>query len=228
MEAQMNDARGRTTTRLVFFDNLRTLMILLVLIFHSAASYSPMVGFWPFRDANPTEFLDILMIPLDVFMMPILFSIAGYFALPSLRRRGGWDFLKGKLKRLGIPWLMITILVLPVLDYIHYYAQSVDSGLPARSYATHWLLSMRKIAEFRVGRMDMSEYLNMTEHFYQRYMWFLSLLFLFFVVFWLLHEAQRRWARASGRSVREQTASNTSVYVTLLLVGLLTILLFAL
>ena len=86
---------------------------------------------------------------------------------------------------------------------------------------------MNKIAEFHTGPMRMSEYLDMTEHFYQRYMWFLSLLLLFFVVFWLLYEARVKWSRAPERPAREGTASNRSVYRALACVGLLNVLLFA-
>ena len=223
----MNQTKSATANRILFFDNLRYLMVLLVLIFHSAASYSEMVAFWPFHEVNTSHLLDIIVILLDVFMMIILFFIAGYFALPSLQKKGGRRFLKSKFRRLGIPWLMVTIFVLPVLDYIHYYTQSVDSGLQPRGYATHWLLSMKRIAEFRVGAMNMSEYLDMTEHFYQRYMWFLSLLLLFFVVFALLYEAKKKWLRGSERSVEDETPSNESISVVLLWFGILTVLLFA-
>jgi len=168
------------------------------------------------------------MLLFDVFMMSILFFIAGYFALPSLQKRRGRCFLEGKFKRLGIPWLVVTMLVLPVLDYIHYYTQSVGKGLAPKNYGTHWWLSIRKFAEFHIGPMRMSEYLDMTEHFYQRYMWFLSLLLLFFVVFWLLHEARKKWSRVSEPPTRDDSASNRSVYRALTIVGLLSVLLFAL
>jgi glucan biosynthesis protein C len=214
--------------RLVFFDNLRYLMVLLVLVFHSGASYGSMVNFWPYHDPNPMELVDILMLLFDVFMMGIMFFIAGYFALPSLQKRGGGNFIKDKFKHLGIPWLVITVLVLPVLDYIHYYTQSLESGLLPRSYALHWWLSMKKIAEFSIGPMRMSEYLNMTEHYYQRYVWFLSLLFLFLIVFWLLYEARMKWTQVSQPSIQEKTILNGSVPRTLALIGILNILLFAL
>jgi len=214
--------------RVIFFDNLRYLMIMLVLIFHSGASYGSMVAFWPYHDPNPTEFVDIVMLLFDVFMVSILFFIAGYFALPSLQKRGGRRFLEGKFKRLGIPWLVVTILVLPVLDYIHYYAQTIGQGLSPRNYGTHWWLSIKKMAEFHAGPMRMSEYLDMTEHFYQRYMWFLSLLLLFFVVFWLLYEVRQKWNRVLERPVGGETAANRSVYRALAIVGLLNVLLFAL
>jgi len=214
--------------RFVFFDNLRYLMVILVLVFHSGASYGSIVALWPYHNPNPTEAVDIIMMLLDVFMMSILFFIAGYFALPSLQKKGDRRFLEGKVKRLGIPWLVVTILVLPVLDYVHYYTQSLSKGFSPREYGTHWWLSIKKITEFHIGPMRMSEYLDMTEHFYQRYMWFLSLLLLFFVVFWLLYKAREKWGRVSERPIREETLSNRSVYRALAIVGLLNVLLFAL
>jgi hypothetical protein len=203
-------------------------MVILVLVFHSGASYGSIVALWPYHDPNPTEFVDILMMILDVFMMSILFFIAGFFAHPSLQKKGGRRFLESKFKRLGIPWLVVTILLLPVLDYVHYYTQSIGKGLSPRNYGTHWWLGIKKITEFHTGPMRMSEYLDITEHFYQRYMWFLSLLLLFFVVFWLLYEAREKWGRISERPAREGAASNRSVYQALAWVGLLSVLLFAL
>lgn len=223
----MEHKKSTHPNRLVFFDNLRYLMVLFVLIFHSGASYGSMVAFWPYHDPNPTEFVDILMLLFDVFMMSILFFIAGYFVLPSLQKRSGGEFIKDKFKQLGIPWLVITAFVLPILDYIHYHTQSLGSGLLPRSYGLHWWLSMKKIAEFSIGPMIMSEYLNMTEHYYQRYAWFLSLLLLFFTVFWLLYKAKMNWKRDPQTPMQEKISSNGSVYRILAFIGILNILLFA-
>ncbi len=224
----MSSTKAVETNRLIFFDNLRSLMVLLVLVFHAGASYGAFPPFWPFREANLSEVITHIMPLFEVFMMSILFFVAGYFALPSLQKVGDKRFLQGKLKRLGIPWLVVIVLVLPVLDYIHYYTQTVSEGLLPRKFGTHWWLSMKKIGEFHVGRMRMSGFLDMTEHFYQRYMWFLSLLLLLFVGFWLTYKAREKWGRGSDRSVQEGTASNKSVYPALAVVGLLNVLLFAL
>jgi glucan biosynthesis protein C len=209
--------------RIIFFDNLRYLMVLLVLVFHAGASYGSMVAFWPYHDPHPTEFVDILMLLFDVFMMSLLFFIAGYFALPSLQKRGGRHFLADKFKHLGVPWLIVITLVLPVLDYIHYYRRTAAKGLAPRGYGAHWWLSVKQFAEFHTGRLHMSEYLDMTQHFYQRYMWFLSLLLLFSVSFWLLYEARKKWGPA-----QEKATSGAPVYRVLAIVGLLNVLLFAL
>jgi glucan biosynthesis protein C len=224
---ETNQTPGMQAERLEFFDYLRLLMVLFVLIFHSAASYGTIVGFWPFHDAHPTEVVDILMILLDAFMMGILFFIGGYFCLPSLRKRGGGRFLADKFRRLGIPWLLVIVFVLPVLDYAHYTARSVEGGLEPRGYAAHWWLSMLRFARLDTGPMRMSEYLDMSEHFYQRYMWFLSLLLLFFVASWLLYEAWEKWGRTPAQPATGRAPSARSIRIALLAVGLLTVVLFA-
>ncbi|MBU3914097.1 acyltransferase family protein, partial [bacterium] len=179
----MNRAGNIDKERLLFLDNLRTLMVVFVLVFHAGASYGTAVSFWPFHDKNPSRFVDMLMFLADTFMMSILFFIAGYFALPSAHKKSAWDFIKGKFKRIGLPWLVATILVLPVLDYFHYSLQITTSGNAVRTYGAHWLLSIKKFSAFHIGWIDMNSYLNMTQQFYQRYLWFLSLLLVFFIIF---------------------------------------------
>jgi peptidoglycan/LPS O-acetylase OafA/YrhL len=38
--------------RIVFFDNMRYLMVTLVLVFHSGANYGSIVALWPYHDPN--------------------------------------------------------------------------------------------------------------------------------------------------------------------------------
>jgi hypothetical protein len=203
-------------------------MVLLVLVFHAGASYGAFPPFWPFREAETSEVITHIMPLLEVFMMSILFFIAGYFALASLRRKGSRRFLAGKFKRLGIPWLAVIVLLLPVLDYIHYHRQSLAVGLSPRGFGSHWWLSMKKIAEFRVGRMSMSGFLDMTQHFYQRYMWFLSLLLLFFVLFWLLYKVREKWSRSAGSSGLTEARSGGAAYAALAATAVLNVVLFIL
>jgi len=216
------------TQRQPFLDNLRTLMVLLVLIFHSGAGYGSAVSFWPFHEENPSRTIDLLMLLMDMFMMSILFFIAGYFTLPSLTKHGTRLFLLRKLKRLGLPWLMVTFLLLPILDHIHYFRDAMSRGLPIRGYAEHWFLSMKRFAGFDVGWMTMSGYLDMTQHFYQRYMWFISLLFFFFAAFALLRAGKIKFTGKPGQGGGLDPPSQKSVLASLVLTGFLTILLFGL
>jgi hypothetical protein len=224
----VNQTEDPSQSHLVFFDNLRSLMVLLVLVFHAGASYGAFPPFWPFREAETNELITHIMPLLEVFMMSILFFVAGYFALPSLQRRGGKRFLASKFKRLGIPWLVVTVLVLPVLDYVHYYTRCTGDGLAPRRFGSHWWQSMKRIGEFHVGRMRMSGYLDMTEHFYQRYMWFLSLLLLFFVLFWLLYQARGKWVQSRKRPLRKVTRAGVPVYAALAATAALNVVFFIL
>jgi peptidoglycan/LPS O-acetylase OafA/YrhL len=184
----MNLQLNSDTRRLPFLDNLRALMVVLVLIFHAGASYSSAVDFWPFHDANSNGLIDIFLFLGDVFMMSVLFFVAGYFALPSISKRGSRRFVAGKFKVLGIPWLVATVGILPILDYIHFTTQNSATV----NFGKYWLLSMKKILEFHFGWLDMTSYRPMTEHFYQRYVWFLSLLLLFFIIFTAMYAVSKR------------------------------------
>ena len=206
--------------RIPFLDNIRMLMVVLVLIFHAGAAYSSAVDFWPFHETNYSGLIDFYMLLGDVFMMSTLFFIAGYFAMPSYNKRGCRHFLKDKFKTLGIPWLIITAFVLPIIDYINYLFNNI--GTIEMSFGTYWLLSMKKILEFNFGFLDMSKYIGMPNQYYQRYMWFLSLLLLYFVVFALY----TKYKKDIFKKVRIQTNKEQSKFVAFVVVSVLTIVLF--
>jgi hypothetical protein len=170
------------SNRIVFLDNIRSLIIVLVLIFHSGASYGT-VEFWPFHDSTPNGIIDFFMFLCDVFFMAVMFFIAGYFFLADLLKKGLLKFIKSKLERLGLPWIIITVIILPILDYIHYMVNFKRQSLPMVTFMKYWILCMKKIGEFTIGWMDMSTYYYMIDNFYQRYMWFISLLLFFFIIF---------------------------------------------
>jgi uncharacterized membrane protein YcfT len=61
-----------STDRIIFFDNIRYLMVLLVVVLHSACGYSNYTTFWAVNDTNSIIF-DYLLGILGVFLMPTLF-----------------------------------------------------------------------------------------------------------------------------------------------------------
>jgi fucose 4-O-acetylase-like acetyltransferase len=162
------------------------------------------------------------MMFIETFNMPIFFFIAGYFALPVIQRKGANEFLKGKVKRLGIPMFLIILLVLPALDYLHYYIQSLAHGIPAVGYIEYWLLAISKIMEFNVGLLDMSTYSYMTDQFYMRYAWFLSELLVFMVIFSLLYVIKKRWLdRVNTTKIGEKISTRESAWKIIILTGIM-------
>lgn len=118
----MNIPANGTENRMIFFDNLRFLLVLCVVLQHSSNAYSNLV-WWPVADDNTSIFVEWLRAFIDAFAMPLLFYIAGYFAVPAINKKGVATFLKGKLKRLGIPWLICILTICPILPLIYHYTR---------------------------------------------------------------------------------------------------------
>jgi hypothetical protein len=105
---------------------------------------------------------------LDIFLMPTLFLLSGYFAPLSLKSANGWQFVKSRFKRLMVPWLIAVLTLLPLYKFIFLYSRS----LPQENWTTyfHWSNGIWSV----------------------NWLWFLPVLFLFDVVFALLHSARLR------------------------------------
>ncbi len=105
-------------TRLFYLDRLRFFTIFLVICLHSAMTYMVYVPkWWYVIDQERNLFFTLVVLALDVFLMPTMFFLAGYFALPSLLHRGTGAYLASKFRRIGVPWVLGWVLVAPVLAY---------------------------------------------------------------------------------------------------------------
>ncbi len=202
----MHQADTMTSTHVAFLDNIRYLMVLLVLVYHSVAAYATVAPHWTVHDAS-FFMADIIRELFDVFMMPMLFFVAGYFTVPSLEKKGVWKFLKDKVRRLLIPWALAVLIVLPLA----LYDQPVKPIRPFRNYWLHYFSNMFDI------QLNFPQY---GPH-YQNVYWFISLLFAFFAVFALLYTVTRWWNTLTVPRVRKVTYGN-SVLIPLLLFGVMT------
>ena len=91
-------------------------MILFVLFYHALGAYASVAPHWVVHDTTSLA-ADIMRELFDVFMMPLLFFVAGFFAPVSLEKKGPWGFLKDKVKRLLVPWALAVLIVLPLALY---------------------------------------------------------------------------------------------------------------
>lgn len=108
--------------RLPWVDNLRTLLILLVVNIHACVTYSH-VGDWyikePPEPALPTKLVFFIWeFHLQAFFMGLLFFISGFFAHFSIERRGAGKFLRDRLLRLGIPLLAYVFVIHPFICFV--------------------------------------------------------------------------------------------------------------
>lgn len=106
--------------RLLFIDNLRTLLITLVFMLHLSITYGG-VGSWYYKEGQPHHISFVLLTwhngAVQAFTMGFLFMISGYFTAASYDRKGPWRFLKDRLLRLGIPLLCYDFVIGPLLAY---------------------------------------------------------------------------------------------------------------
>ncbi len=171
----MKTVLPHTDHRVFFFDNLRYFVVLLVIGFHSMAGYTYLSDWWTVNDENFKLFDSIVLI-LDLFMMPALFFIAGYFALYSHQGKTTWQFIKKKMSHLGIPWLIGVIFINPIQMYIW----KISQGNFDVDFWHCFLFRMESALSFQIALVTLSETFNQFSHFH---FWFISLLFYFFVIF---------------------------------------------
>lgn len=215
----MSPARIPNGNRVIFFDNLRYFLVLCVVLQHSSNAYSNLI-WWPVADNDTSIIADWLRAFIDAFAMPLLFYIAGYFAIPTIQKKGVAPFLTGKLKRLGIPWLISILTICPVLPLIYHYTR--NNLTLSTSYWDLWLSLMNNAAELNIGIIYSMNELMKNNQFYQRYMWFLSLLILFFFVFSIIYLLKRSWFDTPDQPVASEESSILSTLKFLIAVGFLT------
>lgn len=131
--------------------NLRAVVIVIVLAFHSVLPYLaslPAVAYrfdsapylWqalPIIDSQRWFGFDLFCAWQDLSLMALMFFLSGLFVSPSLARKGSWTFLSDRLLRIGMPFLFAVLLLMPVAYYPAYRATAVDPGVSA--YWRHWL-----------------------------------------------------------------------------------------
>lgn len=201
-------SRAETSLRLVFLDNIRYLMIVFVVVYHSVAAYATVAPWWGVHDGS-FFMADIIRELFDVFMMPVVFFISGCFALPSLEKEGVKEFIKDKGKRLLIPWALGVFVVTPLILY----------DRPDQLVKPFWNYWLNWIGSFKTGLSSQPPFMPQTN---QGVYWFVSLLFAFFVLFAVFHTATRRWRSRTALNIPRKENSGNSVLVTLMLFGVMT------
>jgi glucan biosynthesis protein C len=115
--------------RLFFLDNLRVVVIVLVIVLHASITYMVYAPeWWYVLDPDRSLLFTALVLVVDVPLMPILFFVAGYFALPSLMRRGPSGFIREKILRLALPWILGVVFLAPLATYMTYVSRDMPMG----------------------------------------------------------------------------------------------------
>ena len=106
--------------RLFFLDNLKWFIIWLMVVFHAAMCYMAYAPQWWYvvDAAQPVFSATIFICWVDIFIMPVMFFISGYFGLMSLTKHGAWAFWRKKILRIALPWIVGAMCFAPFITYI--------------------------------------------------------------------------------------------------------------
>lgn len=123
-----------TSRRLAFVDNLRWLMIILVISMHATDTYSPL-GNWYYVERPPigsATFLTfaIWQMYLQSFFMGLLFFVAGVFTPASIDKKGPKQFMHDRAFRLGLPVLFYMLVLGPVTEYYVSHSWTAPYSFP--------------------------------------------------------------------------------------------------
>jgi hypothetical protein len=116
----------RDIGRVVPIDNLKAVLVAWVIAGHALLGYAA-IGGWPYDEVTevtlPRELelgLAIILGPSALFVIGTFFFLSGLLAPRSIARDGPAGFVRQRLLRLGMPWLLLTILVWPLVMWAAY------------------------------------------------------------------------------------------------------------
>jgi glucans biosynthesis protein C len=138
----MNEANS--STRLLFVDNVRIFLTFLVIMHHTLITYGGSGG-WYFKDPLTDKATSIVFSVLcglnQGFFMALFFFISAYFVPGSYTRKKTWQFLNDRLIRLGIPILIYSSIINPIMVYLL-------SPEPEKPFLEYYLLYFKSGAVF--------------------------------------------------------------------------------
>jgi fucose 4-O-acetylase-like acetyltransferase len=131
-----------STNRNVPLGYLRTFVTLLVVLHHTVLAYNiyapappasllAQPRIWqafPIVDGHHTPGLELIVGFNDTFFMSLMFLISGLFAWPSLVRKGAGSFVRDRMRRLGLPFLVCASALAPLAYYPAYLQSHTHDG----------------------------------------------------------------------------------------------------
>jgi glucans biosynthesis protein C len=163
--------------RLFFIDNLRTALIILVILHHLAVIYGAGAPFYyvepPVNDTLAYMVFLIFIVVNQAYFMGLLFLLSGYFSPKSFDHKGTKNFVVERIIRLGIP-MVIFMFILGPLTAIGFW--QMPASLTGITGQLSWDLYPGLILMVGVGPL-----------------WFLEMLLIFGFGYTLWRWATRKW-----------------------------------
>ena len=123
MPAEVDVGGGSRTTgaRVAHVDDLKAVLVAWIIGCHALMAYTR-VGGWPWDEVQETTLAPraelavcVALGPTGLFVIGTFFFLAGLFAPAAIRGGGAAVFVRRRLVRLGVPWVLGVLVVWPTL-----------------------------------------------------------------------------------------------------------------
>ena len=201
-------------TRYHAFDTLRAIMMLLGVYIHAVAAFSTIPHVWWYKDALAGAAYDVQLLAIHTFRMPVFFVMAGFFAALLIKKRGSKSFIRNRKDRILIPFLLSSILIIPLLKALQLCI---------------WIIE--KKGTFQPD-LFFKYYLSMFKHLGTAHFWFLLYLVYFYllaIAFRSVHQFLKNRFTGFSKSIRLSAWMQGAqrpiryLFISLSLIGLLNI-----
>src|SRR5512132_3261869 len=115
--------------RVAYLDNLKLLLVAVIIAGHGALAYGDLESAWPYQDVQEVELagvtnvaLSAVVLPAALFAMGLFFLISGLVTPGSVARKGPRTFARDRLIRLGVPLLVWTLVLWPGAIWVSHLA----------------------------------------------------------------------------------------------------------
>jgi glucans biosynthesis protein C len=121
------EERQKTAERIHYLDNLRAVAMMLGVLLHAALAYAePARSIWFATDRVGSVVIDAGIWFVHLFRMSLFFLLSGYFAKLTVTKKGVKSFLRGRLLRIALPFVVfypflvaaLTIVIVFALNYL--------------------------------------------------------------------------------------------------------------
>jgi hypothetical protein len=128
-------AAPKVKARNLSLDRARTFLTLVVLLHHAVIPYTY------FGHTDPKSFFgfDMIVLATDSFFMAMFFFLSGLFVWPGIARKGPQNYLSDRLLRLGLPFVICALTIIPIA----YYAISLRYH-PEIGFSEYWWNTVTK------------------------------------------------------------------------------------
>ena len=118
------------TERLHGLDSLRAVAMLLGIVLHAAVPFMTIRTLWIVHDAYPDTGFDTLVGVIHGFRMQLFYFIAGFFAHLMWKKSGTYGFLLQRGRRIGIPFVVGMLTIIPLGLWLYFWAESLFGPNP--------------------------------------------------------------------------------------------------